>query len=248
MPLVRAGERLIFFAHVPKAGGTSLEAYLAARFGALMFRDHSWANTDLHRRSLVSSPQHVIGADVDRMFPEGTLAWVFAVTRDPVARAVSEYKYQSWRHNIRSPWRRRFTRFGFSVWIAMALAGARRDPLFLDNHMRPQVDMLPRGAELFRLEDGFDALIARLDAATGTRAPELEVGHEVRGPGPLRPAHPSRQDLALIAAAFTEDYSRLGYSFPDLGAAASDPFAPLRHALGRLLAPLAVWMYRTGRM
>lgn len=250
MPLIFAGtgNRLILFAHVPKAGGTSVETYLEARFGGLMFRDHSWANTDLGRRSLVASPQHLDGPDLDRLFPAGAINFSFAVVRDPVARAVSEYKYQNWPHNIRSPWRRRFAKFGFSVWLAMALAAARRDPLFLDNHMRPQVEMLPREVEVFRLEDGFAALIARLDTVTGTTAPDLEIGHELRGPGPDRTARPSRQDLALIVAAFSEDFARFGYAVPDLAAAPDDGLSFARHALGRALAPLAAWMYRTGRM
>ena len=130
----------------------------------------------------------------------------------------------------------------------MALRAARRDPAFLDNHLRPQVEMMPKGAEAFRLEDGFDGLIARIDAVTGMTAPELEVGHEVRGPGSKRPVQPSRQDLALIASTFAVDFERFGYALPDLAAARSDPLAWARHGVGRLLSPLARWLYRAGLM
>jgi len=248
MPLILAGDRLLLFAHVPKAGGTSFEGYLEARFGALMLRDHFWANRRLRRRSLVVSPQHIDGADLERMFPPETLALSFAITREPVARVLSEFKYQGWPHNIRTPFRKVLARLGFSVWLGMALAAARKSPGFFDNHLRPQVEMIPEGAEIFRLEDGFDALIARIDAVTGTTAPDLEVGHEVRGPGPRRPVQPSRQDLALIARAFGADFERLGYDLPDLSEAPSDPFAWARHGAGRLLSPLARGLYRAGLM
>ncbi len=248
MPLVFCGERRIFFAHVPKTGGTSFEAYLKARFGRLAFHDHGWENGALHRRSLVSSPQHVVGEDVDRLLPPDSLTLVLGLVRDPASRAISEYKYQFWTHNIPSPWRRRFARLGFSTWLAMALAAARRDPLFLDNHLRPQVEMLPRNAEIFPLEGGFAPLIARIDDTLGERAPHLSVGHDVRGPTPPRPVRPSRQDLELIAAFYREDYDRFGYLAPDLDEVPSDSSAFARHAIGRALAPLAVRFYRAGRM
>lgn len=251
MPLIFAGDRLILFAHVPKTGGTSLERYFQARFGpdAVAFLDHSWRGEGLARRSLASSPQHILGEDLRRLLPDSRLHWRFAVVRDPAARAVSEYLYQ-FRPEIplRSPWRRRLARLGFPIWLAMALRAARRDPLFLDNHLRPQVDLVPEGCEVFRLEDGLEAVIARLDCLLGETAPELHLGRELRGET-TRPAPSlSRQDLALIAAAYASDYVRFGYAPPDLAAAPSDPFAWARHAFGRLLAPFAVQMYRRGRM
>lgn len=248
MPLILAGDRLILFAHVPKAGGSSVETYLQARFGKLMLRDQSWLNVKSGRHSLTASPQHLDGSDLARMFPEETVALKFAVVREPTARIISEFKYQSWPKHVRAVRRKRFAQLGFSVWLAMALAAARRYPVFLDNHLRPQTGMIPPGTEIFRLEDGFADLIARLDAVTETEAPDLEVGHELRGPGPARPLRPSRQDLALIVAAYAEDFDRLGYDRPDLTPAPHDPLAWARHTFGRMLAPVAVWLYRTGWM
>jgi hypothetical protein len=42
MPYVTAAGKLIYFAHVPKAGGSSVENYLAARFGPLAMLDRNW--------------------------------------------------------------------------------------------------------------------------------------------------------------------------------------------------------------
>lgn len=246
MPLILAGHQLILFVHVPKAGGSSIETYLQTRFGKLMLRDQSWLNARLGRCSLAASPQHIDGSDLKRLFPDETLALSFAVVREPVARLISEFKYQIWPKHRRAIRRKRFAQLGFSIWLAMALTVARRHPIFLDNHLRPQTEMVPPGAEVFCLEDGFDALVARIDEVTGTRAADLGVGHELRGQPLKLPVRPSRQDLALITSVYAEDFERFGYTPPDLSAAPSDPLAWARHALGRALAPLAWWLYRTG--
>ena len=65
MPFFRLRQQLIYFAHVPKCAGTSVEAYLQRRFGALAFRDQ-FHYRDPGPRWTVTSPQHVTAADLER--------------------------------------------------------------------------------------------------------------------------------------------------------------------------------------
>lgn len=54
MPLVTGANRRIFFAHVPKTGGSSVEAYLIRRFGGpLSLKDVTHRN-GRRRRGLIS--------------------------------------------------------------------------------------------------------------------------------------------------------------------------------------------------
>jgi hypothetical protein len=230
---------------VPRTGGSNLEDYLAARFGPLTMLDRdwmrAWARRGWRHDSLVCSPQHVTAADAARLLPAATFL-SFAVVRDPVARAVSEFRFQS-RRGFR---RRRLTQLGFSTWLRVALAATRRDPRIFDNHLRPQSDIVPLDAEVFRLEDGFDALIARLDAISDARAPELVIADE-REPHDCS-VRLSRQDLSLLAVFYAEDYARFDYPKPTVDGAFGDLAAPVRDAFARALGPTVTRMYFRGTM
>jgi len=246
MPLVSAGGRRLFFAHVPKTGGSSLEDYLAERFGPLAWLDRywelRWKDGGCREAGLRVSPQHLAAEDALRLLP-GPSDWSFALVRDPVARIVSEYRFQA-----RAPGRRRrLAELGFSSWLRSVVALARREPTIFDNHIRPQSDLVPEDAEIFRLEDGFAPLIARLDAVTGTIAPALEVGHALKSDAGASVALRG-PDLALIAEFYAVDYDRFGYRRPVPATGPADPLALLRGLAAAVMAPAMLPMWRGGRL
>ncbi|MBW2244756.1 MAG: sulfotransferase family 2 domain-containing protein [Deltaproteobacteria bacterium] len=244
MPYFENGGRLIYFAHVPKAAGTSVERYLEARFGPLALRDGGWAEAwsrgGAPGASLRNSPQHVTADDASRLMPRAP-DWCFAVVRDPVARVVSEFRMHRRSRRRRSG----LTRAGFSPWLSLVLAAARRDPTVFDNHMRPQTDLVPAEAEVFRLEDGLAPLIDRIDAVTGTTAPGLEIGHHLAARDDPQP-EPCKGDLRRIAAAFAQDYERFGYPEPAPGEGNTCALATLAASAAPALAPSVVRRYRQG--
>ena len=132
----------------------------------------------------------------------------FAVVRDPVARMISEYRYQCRdRLTGRAGWPLR--RLSFSTWLALMLRVAARNPYSHDNHFRPQVAFLPEtGVTVFRLEDGLAPVGAWLCAAAGETCPADAFPHDLKSGAEAVPMLPSRQDLALIAEAYAEDYRR----------------------------------------
>lgn len=246
MPLALVPGRAIYFAHVPRTAGSNVESYLVARFGALAMLDRDWMRAwtrgGWRSDGLISSPQHLTAADAARLLPPGDI-YTFAIVRDPVARAVSEFRFQS-RRGFR---RRRLTQLGFSTWLRIVLAAARRDPRIFDNHLRPQSDMVPADAEVFRHELGFDDLVARLDEIAGASAPGLRIGSDE----PLTtvgPVAPTRDDLRLIARFYAADFARFGYPVPDESTARPDRAAPVRAALAAALAPVATRMYFRGTL
>ncbi|MEO0679256.1 MAG: sulfotransferase family 2 domain-containing protein [Pseudomonadota bacterium] len=262
MPLAHAPDgRAIYFAHVPKAGGSSVEDRLEARFGPLQLLDRAH---EPRRRARATaepvSPQHMPGAEAARRLPQvaSGRAWRFAVVRDPLRRLLSAHRFQF--HGMGRedparrppPWRARFARLGLTPWLALSLAATRLDPGYLDGHLRPQVDFLPPdppGAapcETFRLEDGLQAVEARLDALFGP-GPAGGMGHALRA-GKRDGPTPSRTDLRLILRAHGADYDRFGYARPDPAAAPRDPWGPARVAQGLALVPLALALHRGRRM
>jgi len=225
MPLIVAHGKRLFFAHVPKVGGSSVSDYLNRRFdGPLAMNDSAFQQGPGPRDTIIS-PQHLtartvatlLGPDVDHSF---------TVVRDPLARVLSQFRFQTGHSRI--------SRLGFSTWLRIALAAARRDPRVYDNHMRPQTDIVPQDARVFRLENGFTDMIAWLDEVTGHPRPDIEMGHLLKrksAPIPIL-----RQDGELIADFYREDYDRFGYERPDFASYDPDPRAALRSAAGAVLA------------
>lgn len=246
MPLFSTQRGLVYFVHVPRTGGSNLEDYLGSRFGPLSLLDRDWMRAwtagGCRSDSLRSSPQHLTAADAGRLLPRGTVCSL-AVVRDPLARIVSEFRFQN-RRGLR---RRRLTEFGFSTWLPIVLEAARRDPRVFDNHIRPQCDMVPADADVFRLEAGLGALVARIDELAGSTAPDIPIGSDE--PGSFRgPVVPSRAALKLIAEFYADDYARFGYALPDAAGASHDRLAPARRIVGKAVAAAAIGMYFRGTL
>jgi hypothetical protein len=222
MPFVLAGERLIHFAHVPKTGGTSVETYLRSRFGELFLYSPRPIPREASKRSLLTTPQHLTAQDVSMLLPrDPDLA--FAVVREPLARAISEFRYQS-AFNY-------FCRLGFGMWLRVVLHASRIEPRLYDNHLRPQTDFLSKGMAVFRLEDGLDRIVAWLDEELGAQAPGVKMTHEKISSKVS--VQPSREDVALIARVYAIDYIRCGYKPPNPASYPPDRLAGWRSLLAR---------------
>ena len=243
MPSLTLPDRLIWFAHCPKAGGTSVEQVMVARWGNAVGHLHWgwdlwWRRGGWRVADPPNSPQHLIWADVERALPRAPDA-VFALVRDPVARIASEHRWQ--RQG------RRGTALGkalawlpFSLWLRVMLAVVERHPHAFDNHLRPQGDFIPETAVVFRLEDGLEKALAWLvetadAAATSTPVPRAIA---TRSGTPVGPA-----ERARIARAYAGDYARFGYAMP-----AVDSAPDWRDRLARWLAPLIARLDRKGAL
>lgn len=234
MPLVSKDGLNIFFAHVPKAGGTSVQEYLIRRFGKLQLLDLDRAENGQPRQTgLIMPTAHLSAVDLEDLLPVD-LEYSFAVVRDPMTRMLSGYRFQTGVSQM--------SRFSFSTWLRIVIACARIDARSYDNHIRPQVDLVSNACEVFRLEDGFDDMIAWLDKVSGTSAPELEVGHLLKRKRAEIPV--SYEDAALIETFYAADYARFGYALPDKSALPHDRFAGLRTLFGNLLARAVIWKQR----
>jgi hypothetical protein len=248
MPVLSTQRGLLYFAHVPKTGGTSIEEYLIRNYGSLDLIDRGWHEARLNGertgRRFRCSDQHLVWDDALTVLPRPPDR-VFGVVRDPVKRLISEYRFQI-RYRPRMRW---LTRLGFSPWLAALLHAARRDPYICDNHIRPQSDFLPPHAEVFRLEDGLDHLPDWIAAEAGPPAGEAAMHHSQKAPaGPGRPIVPTRHDLRRIAAFYAADYARFGYPLPDVAAAPAAPLTRLSSALAGASAPWLVRAYLADRI
>jgi hypothetical protein len=196
MPLFRINNVLIYFIHVPKTGGSSIQAHLS-KFGRpalITSNDHSWPK---------NNAQHMASPDYTRILPRDFYDYGFTVVRNPFDRIVSEYRMRCGDQTARSrPIK------DFPEWVEGTFRRYRRDCYLLDNHIRPQADFLSEGVEVFKLEDGLQRVLERLGVvlgiSLGTELPRLKAS----GPIDLKV---SDECAAQISSFYEIDFRKFGY-------------------------------------
>jgi hypothetical protein len=206
MPLFRAGGKLIYYAHVPKCGGSSIASYLTDRFGALGFHDEHYVGLPEQLRWTRTSPQHVDAATLERLLPLRLFDAIFTVVRHPVQRLVSTYHFQlELAKSIPGG-------TTFASWLSRLETD---QPFAYDNHIVAMDRIVPEGAAVFHMEHGLDALVGWLDLVTGSvdcpRAilAENRRGEHVRVSGDR--IKPTEEDLQVIGRLYRKDFERFGY-------------------------------------
>lgn len=140
MPLYRNKDRILLFVHIPKTGGSAVENFLQS----------SSAVQALHSRQRLGlksvTPQHMHWEVIEKWIPKNFYDADFCVVRNPLSRICSEYRWQS---QVRKAAVK-----DFNTWINNQLNLFEQNPYVCDNHIRPQLDFVGNGVEVFRLEDG----------------------------------------------------------------------------------------------
>ena len=140
MPIFFKNDKKVFFIHIPKCGGTSIEKYLSAASGGIEFFSH-----DIHK-GLRCTPQHIDRTLIHSLFFQGTNDFKYiAVVRHPLLRIISEYFHAN--RNLDKP-------SNFDQWLAKILKKAKHNLYLRDNHLRNQVDFLVEEAVVFHFENG----------------------------------------------------------------------------------------------
>lgn len=213
MPLITASTKRIFFAHVPKTGGSSVEDYLLRRFGGpLSLRDITHRRGD-RKRGLIALSTHLAIEDLEDVLPHD-IDHLFAVVREPLSRVKSQYRFQAGISRTR--------RLDLRTWLRVILKSAEIDPRVYQNHIRPQTDLVHKDSAVFKLEDKFNDMIEWLDEITGTTDSSIEIGHLLKRQ--REPIVFYREDVQLITEFYREDYDRFGYERPDLSSYDSKPY------------------------
>lgn len=211
MPIFRKDGKIIYFAHVPKAGGTSISAFLRTYADCEAFSDLGnlrkvWGAPlpmqSRTRRWHATSPQHIDAESLGALFPVNFFDYSFAIVRHPEDRILSEYKWRKGRGRMMSL-------LPFSEWLRLNLAATIENPYVYDGHLRPQIEFIPPGAMIFRLETDMDDCLEWIGQAIGVK-PSVGLGHHLNR-SQSRDIRLSSSDRALINRFYGEDYTFLGY-------------------------------------
>jgi hypothetical protein len=203
MPLFLRDNRSVLFIHVPKAGGTTIEDFfLRNGFAAHLLDTGGKTSFNTYARC---PPQHMHADALMAVLRPARVDYTFATVREPLARLVSEYRMRALAVPNIAP---------LPVWLEQHLKRLWEDPCLLENHLRPQVDFLMPGCEVFRIEDGFgEGLVTRIEA-------RLQTVLESRGFGTRNRHRDSRivvppEDIESVRPRVREvywrDYAAFGY-------------------------------------
>ena len=226
MTLLRANDRLFYFAHIPKTGGSSVETALRAAGASRALHYHK------RLKYLRCNLQHMHADLFDTFVPPAFYDAGFCVTRHPVARLVSEYRWRQTLQHASIP---------FDAWVRKQIKDYRKDPYILDNHMRPQAEFVGKKIEILRFEDGMDQVLSRVSQITGLT---LDPGTHVRQPTIKDALTWSPETRAAALRFYDVDFATFGYDYDtpltDLSIAREDPALPGPQADAPVAPPDAV--------
>jgi len=211
MPAFRTENCLFLYFHIPKAGGTSIEEWLSGHAQRSLYQKH-------RPDAFPCVPQHFDGELINKLFAPGFFDYSFCVTRNPYARALSEYNYRITRPRLKN---RILPKPSFKRWLRGTLSKYPGNRYIFSNHIRPQHEFMIDGTEFFRLEDGLGALRRRLADLTG-----IALGAELpRKNVSVKTSTTMPKDCAaMIRDFYAGDFERFGYDpdrWDDLNAASA---------------------------
>lgn len=199
MPVYRIGDKNILFIHVPKTAGMAIGAHLGS-FGPAVFEQR------IRIRGGTFGPRHQPASVLNTVYFREMIDYAFMVVRHPVARLVSEYRYQRRSGIIQLS---RLRMFGFDSWLRYAMYRFHQDPDWRVGHFRPQVVYKCFDCDTFRYEDGLDQVLHRISDVSGVVLPDAPRQTNV---SVHRQVRISQSSLRLIAKHYAADFEQFGYS------------------------------------
>lgn len=194
MPIYDLSGKIIAFRHIPKTGGTSISAALAARGESFLCEEQRYGN-------YLWRPRHVHNLAFSLAFPERLIDFDFAVVRHPLDRLFSEYRYQRRKAGLH------FSRtVSFGTWVRFNLLRTKHNRHYRDSHFLPQVYFIGAKTEIFKFENGFVDLRQKLSDVLGASLDFPEINQS-----PIADLRVSNDVIELIEARYGEDYQKFGY-------------------------------------
>jgi len=160
MPFFKCDAGLIFFFHIPKCGGSSVEHALQKNGHKLSFFDTGFMS-NMNNMWYKSSPQHITYADYKTLFKEDIFFYKFTVVREPVSRFLSAFNANRFRIGKHMSFKRFLSALEKNITVGNDYFGKR-----FDNHFLPSSRFIPEQCDIFYLEKDMQRLQTVLSRKT----------------------------------------------------------------------------------
>jgi len=159
MPILKINNKICYFAHIPKCGGTSIENYCIRLGIKVSFLDKNYFLDQASTPWNISSPQHIDGYSLSRLFPLDFFDYNFAVIRNPVTRLLSAFKFNILAKKISKS-------TNLSDFVKRDLKEVSSQLGAFDNHFLPQVKFLipEMNYKIFKIENGLEEVKNFIDS------------------------------------------------------------------------------------
>ena len=214
MPIIRLGNKLAHYIHIPKCGGSSIEDYLTKIDDSkVAFLDRGFAT--LERPWSNSSPQHIDGTSCERLFPADFFDSTFVVVRNPLDRFWSAFNHKRLKtvdiDEDQCP----------DEFVQNELQWRAFQRGWMDNHFLPQCEFIPHGIHFtyFKLENGLDRVKTFIDQTLvgddlPTTMPHVEQAR-TRHSSNVLANRLSIESIERLFAIYANDFFNFDYSVED---------------------------------
>ena len=208
MPIVSNNNIICHFAHIPKCGGSSIEHYFENHNIKLAFLDRTFNAGS--KSWNISSPQHIDGYSLSRLFPGDFFDLGFSIVRDPVSRFISAFKHHIFQKKIPND-------SNISLFIKDELPNLTNQIGVFDNHFLPQSKFLIPGMsyQIFKLENGMENVKYYIDKnLLGFDSSEEILHYNADRSKNIVKSNQLEIDLValnILKELYSEDYSILKY-------------------------------------
>tara|TARA_B110000977_G_scaffold143414_1_gene182130 strand:- start:431 stop:1066 length:636 start_codon:yes stop_codon:yes gene_type:complete len=150
----------IFFIHIPKCGGTTLEFF----FNNLGFKSFlSPKDYRFVRQYLKVPPAHFDMSILEQFFQMDNI-YSFAIIRCPYERMLSDFRWAKSKTNNTSY----FEKMSFEEFCLDSINKYQKDETYLANHITPQHKFISSNVnKVFKLENGLELAIREVFADVG---------------------------------------------------------------------------------
>ena len=158
----------------------------------------------------ISSPQHIDGYSLSRLFPGDFFDFGFAVVRDPVSRLVSAFKHQIVQKKISKD-------ANLSEFIKLELNNVSLQLGVYDNHFLPQTKFLipEMSYEVYKLENGLESV----GQFIGSKFQKINSDEKIlhynadRSKGLINSSQINIDETAMeiLRKVYNDDFIKLGY-------------------------------------
>jgi len=203
MPIFTKDNKHFLFVHIPKTGGTSMEKLFHRSGWSISYVDFGGQGSLNPLRHC--SPQHMHREILQSQFALNKFDEIFMMVRNPYDRFCSEYCWAN-QSNVGAP--------PLEVWAKRAFEAYAGNNYILDNHLRPQSEFHIPGATVYKLEQGFDAIIRDLEKRHNIKLVNEDIRElsrsSIRGSSHSE-IKPDQTVKRLINRHYREDFKRFDY-------------------------------------